>query len=233
MTTPRTISVILPAYNEEDNIEAAVNDILSYLVRIAHEYEVIIVNDGSRDRTGEIADGLASQNPHVRVIHHNPNKGYGQALKSGFAAAQYRLLFFTDSDRQFDIRNLDDMLPLITDADIVIGYRLNRQDPPIRKILSLGYNILMKILFNLKARDIDCAFKLFRREVFDHICIESDRFFVNTEILVKARTQRFRIREVGVQHFPRTANLSSVGFKQIPLTIREVTRIWKSLHHEK
>src|SRR5581483_2414930 len=125
------------------------------------------------DKTGEIADRLAAEDPHVRVIHHRPNKGYAAALKSGFTSAKSQLIFYTDSDNQFDVREITNLLPLIQDADIVNGFRIYRFDPLTRLVLSWGFNLLVRIIFRIKVRDIDCAFKLFRREVFEKVTIES------------------------------------------------------------
>jgi len=226
-----SISIILPALNEEENIEAAIQDIQSYFHSRKEEYELIVINDGSTDSTGEIAERLAKENGSVRVIHHSINKGYGSALKHGFESSKYKYVFFTDSDRQFDIKGLDILLPLIkTDAvEIIIGYRLKRQDPFIRRFLSWGYNSLVGYLFDLNVKDIDCAYKIFRKDIFSKIDIESKNFFVNTEILAKARHFGFNVLEVGVPHFPRTAGKTTVTLRHIPLTLIELYRIRKEI----
>ena len=225
------ISIVLPAYNEEKNIEQMVADCLAYLHKLKDDYEIIVVNDGSLDQTGEISRKIAKRNKKVRLINHPQNKGYGQALKDGFRAARYDYVFFTDSDRQFRLDALDVMFPIAKTGvvDLVIGYRLNRQDNFLRKTLSWGYNSLASFLFDLNVKDIDCAFKLFRRDIFKKIKIESKSFFFNTEILAKARFFNFNIIEVGVPHFPRIAGKSTVRFKHIPLTIKELIRIQRSL----
>jgi len=230
-----SISIILPALNEEGNIGAAVNDIQSYFDSREEKYEIIVINDGSTDRTGEIAEGLAKENGSIRVVHHPTNKGYGSALKKGFELSKYKYVFFTDSDRQFDIKGLDILLPLIkTDAvEIIIGYRLKRKDPFLRRFLSWGYNSLVGCLFDLNVKDIDCAFKIFRKDIFSKIKIESRNFFVNTEILAKARHFGFNILEVGVPHFPRTAGKTTVSFKHIPMTLIELSRISKEIKNLK
>ena len=226
-----SISIILPALNEEGNIGAAVNDIQSYFNSRDEKYEIIVINDGSTDSTGEIAEGLAKENGSIRVVHHPTNKGYGSALKKGFEISKYKYVFFTDSDRQFDIKGLDILLPLIkTDAvEIIIGYRLKRQDPFIRRFLSWGYNTLVGCLFDLNVKDIDCAFKIFRKDIFSKIEIESKNFFVNTEVLAKAMYFGFNVLEVGVPHFPRTAGKTTVSFKHIPMTLIELYRINKEI----
>ncbi len=225
------ISIILPALNEEGNIEAAIQDIQLYFHSREEKYEIIVINDGSTDSTGEIADRLVKENGSVRVIHHSINKGYGSALKEGFENSKYKYVFFTDSDRQFDIKGLDILLPLIkTDAvEIIIGYRLKRKDPFLRRFLSWGYNSLVGYLFDLNVKDIDCAFKIFRKDIFSKIEIESKNFFVNTEVLAKAMYFGFNVLEVGVPHFPRTAGKTTVTLKHIPLTLIELYRIFKSI----
>ena len=226
-----SISIILPALNEEGNIEAAIQDIQLYFHSREEKYEIIVINDGSTDSTGEIADRLVKENGSVRVIHHSINKGYGSALKEGFENSKYKYVFFTDSDRQFDIKGLDILLPLIkTDAvEIIIGYRIKRKDPFLRRFLSWGYNSLVGYLFDLNVKDIDCAFKIFRKDIFSKIEIESKNFFVNTEVLAKAMYFGFNVLEVGVPHFPRTAGKTTVTLKHIPLTLIELYRIFKSI----
>ncbi len=226
-----SISIILPALNEEGNIEAAIQDIQLYFHSREEKYEIIVINDGSTDSTGDIAERMAKENGFVRVVHHPTNKGYGSALKEGFENSKYKYVFFTDSDRQFDIKGLDILLPLIkTDAvEIIIGYRIKRKDPFLRRFLSWGYNSLVGYLFDLNVKDIDCAFKIFRKDIFSKIEIESKNFFVNTEVLAKAMYFGFNVLEVGVPHFPRTAGKTTVTLKHIPLTLIELYRIFKSI----
>lgn len=225
------ISIILPAFNEEKNIKQMIGDCLAYLRRLKDDYEIIVVNDGSQDKTEEVVGKIARRSKRVRLISHSYNRGYGQALKTGFKTAKFDYVFFTDSDRQFRLDALDVMYPIAKTEviDLVIGYRLKRKDPLLRKFLSWGYNTLASFLFDLNVKDVDCAFKLFRKDIFKKIKIESKSFFFNTEILAKARFFNFNIIEVGVPHFPRTAGKSTVKFKHIPLTIRELVRIQKSL----
>ena len=226
-----SISAVLPAFNEEENIENAATRMAATLRSLPlQDWEVIIVDDGSIDSTGSIADGLAAADPHIRVFHHNPNRGYAAALKTGFTNARCGLLFFTDSDNQFDVREISNLLPFIKDSDIVCGFRIYRFDPLTRLVLSWGFNLLVRITFGIKVRDIDCAFKLFRREVFDKVNIESKKFFVNAEVLAKARHYGFRLSEVGVRHYPRPAGRSTVRPSHIPSTLAELARIWVRVH---
>jgi glycosyltransferase involved in cell wall biosynthesis len=217
-----TISAVLPAFDEEENIETATRRMADALRELnLRDWEVIIVDDGSRDRTGEIADRLSSEDPdHIRVFHHSPNKGY----------ARHQLIFYTDSDNQFDVREISRLLPLIEEADLVCGFRIYRFDPLTRLVLSWGFNLLVRIIFRIKVRDIDCAFKLFRREIFDRIEIESKKFFVDAEILAKAKYYGFRMVEVGVRHYPRPAGRSTVRPSHIFSTLRELARIWINIH---
>jgi glycosyltransferase involved in cell wall biosynthesis len=227
-----TISAVLPAYNEQENIELATTRVADVLGSLGlHDWEVIVVDDGSEDQTPQIADRLAAKDPeHIRVFHHNPNRGYAEALKTGFTNARHQLIFYTDSDNQFDVREITSLLPLIEDADIVNGFRIYRFDPLTRLVLSWGFNLLVRIVFRIKVRDIDCAFKLFRREVFDKVTIESKKFFVDAEVLAKARYFGFRMREVGVRHYPRPAGRSTVRPSHIPSTLLEVARMWINIH---
>lgn len=229
------ISIILPAFNEEKNIRQMVRDCLKYLQKQNYNYEIIVVNDGSSDQTELIAQKIVSQNKKVHLINHSQNLGYAQALKNGFNTAKHKYVFFTDSDRQFRLDALDIMFPIIQikKVDLVVGYRLHRQDSALRKFLSWGYNALATVLFDLTVKDIDCAFKLFRKDIFKKIEIESTNWFFNTEILAKARLFNYNIIEVGVPHFPRTAGKSTVKFKHVPLTIKELLRIRTSINYLK
>jgi glycosyltransferase involved in cell wall biosynthesis len=168
----KSISAFFPVLNEEGTVEKLTLDLLEVLRSRFKEVEVIIVDDGSTDRTGQIADRLQAQNNGwVRVIHHQQNRGYGNALKAGFEASRNDLVFFTDGDYQFDLKDLYPALSLIDACDIVAGYRVDRQDPRLRLFLARGYNRLVRVLFGLKLRDIDCSFKLFRRPALEKIDI--------------------------------------------------------------
>lgn len=227
-----SISAVLPAYNEEENIANAAKRMADALRSLGlRDWEVIIVDDGSVDQTGKIADDLAAEDAsHIRVFHHDPNRGYASALNTGFTNARHQLIFFTDSDLQFDVGEIKNLLPLIEDADIVCGFRIYRFDHLTRLVLSWGFNLLVRIMFRIAVRDIDCAFKLFRREVFDKVTIESKKFFVNAEVLAKARYFGFRLAEVGVRHYPRAAGRSTVRPSHVLSTLRELAHIWINIH---
>ncbi|MGH2570619.1 MAG: glycosyltransferase family 2 protein [bacterium] len=227
----RSISVVLPAYNEEENIERqvrAVDDVLRTLRFDA--YEILVVDDGSSDRTRAICEALAAGAPKLRLIVHEVNRGYAQALRSGFTTAKMPLVFYTDSDNQFDVRELKNLLAAIDDYDIVCGFRIYRYDPVSRLVLSWGYNLIVRVLFRIRVRDVDCAFKLFRREIFDRIHIESRKFFVDTEILAKASKLGLRMTEIGVRHLPRTAGQSTVRPSHVLSTVREIASMWRDIY---
>ena len=227
----KSVSFVLPAYNEQDNIEKAVRVVLEVAEGLdLGDYEVIVVNDGSSDRTAEIIDALKEENPRVRPVHHPTNLGYADALRTGFTSARCNLVFYTDSDLQFDVHEVKNLLPAIEDYDIVTGFRIYRYDPLSRLVAAWGYNLLARTIFRLRVRDIDCAFKLFRREVFDVIKIRSKKFFVDTEILAKARFHGFRMTEIGVRHYPRAGGTSTVRPSHVLSTLRELAKIWLEIY---
>lgn len=200
-----SLSIVLPAYNEEANVRQAIEQISTVAQQLKLDHEISLVNDGSTDRTGEIARQLAERIPHLRLVEHYPNRGYGGALKAGFEAAAKEWIAFVPADNQFHFAQVDRLLAKMDKADIVCGYRAKRQDPPIRKFNALGWNTLVRILFGYLCRDIDCGFKLFRRQVLDHVHIASNGAMIDTEFLAGARARGFRIAEVPVTHLPRTA----------------------------
>jgi dolichol-phosphate mannosyltransferase len=226
-----SLSIVLPAYNEQANIGRAVEQAIATASRLVAKYEVIVVDDGSKDRTGAVVEELVRRHrPNVRLITHKPNLGYGAALRSGFKHARYDFVFFTDSDNQFDITELEYFLPLMSDYEMVTGFRVYRYDTVVRSMLSWIYNRLVGVMFRLRVRDVDCAFKLMRREVVQQVTIECDNFFVNTELLAKARKWNFRIAEKGVRHYPRTAGETSVRPSDIPRTIATIFKMWRRVY---
>ena len=203
------LSFFFPAHNEEANLEALAEEALAALPALADRFEIVAVDDGSRDRTPAIADALAREHPDVfRVVHHPVNLGYGAALRSGFGAARYELIAFTDGDRQFkvaDVARLTERLARADAPDVVVGYRLKRADPPIRRWYARTYRLANRVFFGVRVRDIDCACKLFRREALTPIRVESGGAFFTAELLIKLRYAGRRVAEVGVAHYPRTA----------------------------
>ena len=201
------LSVFLPCYNEEANLKNTYLNVKENLEKNVSEYEIIIVNDGSKDKTGEIADALAKKDKTIKVIHHNPNRGYGAAFKSGFYNASYPWITFIDADGQFDFSEISHFLETQknTGADLVIGYYLGRKVSILRKLNSFLWQVVVFILFGLKVKDIDCGFKLVSKKVIDTIPrLESERgAFISSEFLIKASRSGFKIVEIGVNHYPR------------------------------
>jgi len=223
--------MVLPARNEVANIAAAVEKSLAVAERLSPLHEVIVVDDGSSDGTAGAVEALASRfYPRVRLVVHEVNQGYGAALRTGFKHARFGLVFFTDSDNQFDVSELEYFIPMMADHDMVTGFRVYRYDPVLRCMLSWCYNRLVGVMFGLHVRDVDCAFKLMRRELVQKATIECDNFFVNTELLAKARRWNFRIAEKGVRHYPRTAGETSVRPSDIPRTLATVFRMWRRIY---
>jgi glycosyltransferase involved in cell wall biosynthesis len=222
------LSYFFPAHNEEANVRELVAEALAVLPELAEAFEIIVVNDGSRDATREIADELTAAHPGVvRAVHHPTNLGYGAALLSGFRAARHDLVAFTDGDRQFrvaDLGRLTERLAAADRPDAVVGYRIKRADPPIRTIYARLYRIANRVWFGLKVRDVDCACKLFRREALGGIAVESGGAFFSAELLIKLRAAGRSVAEVGVPHYPRTAG-SPTGAKP-SVVFRAVKDFW-------
>jgi len=217
------LSVFFPCFNEEANVERTTRKAIVALSRLVADWEIIIVDDGSVDRTGEIADALAAADSRIKVVHHKPNKGYGMALRSGFAAAKKTFVFYTDGDGQFDIDELDLLLAKRGDADIISGYRRNRQDNVIRRINAAGWSWLVQIALKFRCRDVDSAFKLYRREMFDRMELKSTGALIDAEILSRAVRLGYTIKTVPVTHLPRQAG-SPTGAK-----LRVILRAFKEL----
>ena len=202
------LSFFFPALNEEDHVAAVVEEALATLPRFTDDLEVTVVDDGSTDRTGAIADDLARKDGRVRVVHHGARRGYGGAVRSGLRGATKPWVFFTDGDRQFSLEDLGLLIAKSDGADAVVGYRIKRADPPRRRFVAWVYNRLIRVLFGGGWRDVDCAFKLFRRDVFDRVPLDrvrSNGAFFSAELLIALRRSGVRVRQVGVRHFPRTA----------------------------
>lgn len=231
----RALSFFFPAYNEEENIEAVVAEALETLPRFADEFEVVIVDDGSRDRTPELADHLAAADPRVRVIHHRPNRGYGGAVRSGLESARFPYVFFTDGDRQFRLADLGLLLREIDGTDAVVGYRAKRMDPTRRLVIAWVYKQVIGALFGGGFRDVDCAYKLFRTEIFQRAPlsdVRSNGAFFSAELLLRLRAAGLRVRQVSVPHHPRTAGLAAGAAPKVVLrTLRDMAllrlRLWR------
>lgn len=228
-----SLSIVLPAYNEEENVASAVEEVSTAAQQLGMDYEIILVNDGSTDRTGEIARGLEERIPSFRLVEHHPNRGYGGSLKAGFAAATQDLIAFTHPDKQFVFGEITRLLSKIDQADIVSGYRSNRQDSLVRKFNAFGWNMLVRLLFGYLCRDIDCGFKLFRREILGHVTIASDGAMIDTEFLAGAKARGYRIAEVEVTHLPRVAgHPTGANVQVIVKAFRDLARFRLRLSRE-
>ena len=204
------VSCVLPARNEAGNLARTVEEWAVALPTFTREYEIIVVDDGSTDGTAALLRDLAARYERLRVVAHRENVGYGAAIASGFAHARFPLLFFTDADGQYDPYDLRPFLERVRTADIVVGYRLRRADPGIRRVLSGGYNVLVRRVIGVSLRDVNCAFKLMHRDTFERLEIEATGFVFNAELAASAQSAGMTIVEVPVRHRPRYAGRSSV-----------------------
>jgi glycosyltransferase involved in cell wall biosynthesis len=221
-----SLSFVLPAFNEADNIEASIGRCVQVGEQLGLEFEVIVVDDGSVDETRERADAVARRDGRVRTLHHPKNRGYGSALKSGLFAARMDKVFFTDADLQFDVAEIGRLLKYADRYGIVAGYRHPRRDPVGRVVLGWGWGRLVGWVFDMVIRDVDCAFKVFDRRIFDRIAIHSIGAFVNTEILVRARAEGFDIKQVPVSHYPRQCGeQSGANAKVILKAVTELAKL--------
>ncbi len=217
------LSIVLPVLNEAGNLPGLIQEITNHMRALVWEYEIILINDGSTDGSKEIIEGLRKSDDHIRTVHHPKNRGYGAALRSGFSAATKEWLFFMDSDRQFDIKEISQLAEHLHEADLIIGYRERRQDHFIRRLNAAIFNFTVNALFNLWVKDIDCAFKLMKREVADRAHLESNGALINTELLVRAKKLGYRIKQVPVSHYPRLSG------KQSGANIRVILRAMKEI----
>lgn len=219
------ISLVLPAYNEADNIEPLVAEATQALQAVTDDFEIIIVDDGSHDHTADIARRVMADNPHVRLVQHPVNQGFGAAVFSGFTAATRDWIFYTDADRQFALGELERFVPLMDRADLIAGYRAPRRDPFLRVLYGKGWSLLCTLLFGYTVRDVDCGFKLFRREIIQQLApqIASRGATFSIEWLARAKRAGYRFAELPVTHRPRMAG------KQTGANIRVITRAFREL----
>lgn len=204
-----SISIFFPTYNEEDSISRAVREAEAVLKNITDTYEVIIVDDGSTDSTPSIAERLAVENAKVRVVRHYRNQGYGAALWSGLQASRYEYVFFTDADLQFDLSELTKLTDFVPEYEVVLGYRAPRRDPFMRLLNAWGWNKLNRLLFGLKVRDIDCAFKLFKRTTVASLPLKARGAMISAEMLIRLSRKGVVWKEVPVTHVPRQAGVAT------------------------
>ncbi len=220
------LTLFFPAYNEEEIIEKTVRDALRIAPSVTDDYEVIVVDDGSRDGTAAAVEAIAASDPHVRIVRHDRNRGYGAALRTGFAQARKDFVFFSDADGQFDLAEMPKLVAQTAVAPVVVGYRMKRSDPPHRLFIAKTYNLIVRVMFGLRVRDIDCAFKLLKREVLSRVDLESNGAFISSELLIKLRRAGVPIVECGVNHYARTTGYSKgANFTVILKTIRDILKL--------
>tara|TARA_Y100000588_G_C14129948_1_gene871130 strand:- start:306 stop:1016 length:711 start_codon:yes stop_codon:yes gene_type:complete len=224
---PPDISVFFPLFNEEGNVRHITLSAIAALTQITGKFEVLLINDGSNDRTREIGEELSSCDSRVRVISHDTNLGYGAALKTGFEESKFDLIAFTDGDGQFDLSEIRLLLNKLPHHDAVIGFRVRRADPAVRTLNAKAWGFLIGVLFGIWPRDLDCGFKLFKRELIKQMELEANGAFISTELLAKSRRLNARIAEVGVTHYPRAAG-ESTGNNLIVIikAFGELARFW-------
>jgi glycosyltransferase involved in cell wall biosynthesis len=225
------LTVFFPAYNDSGTIASLVITAIKTAERLTSDFEIIIVNDGSADRTAEIADELARTYPQVRVVHHERNRGYGGALRSGFAAATRELVFYTDGDAQYDPAEMEALWRAMTsDVDLVNGYKISRSDPAHRIVIGRIYHHTVKRLFGLTVRDVDCDFRLLRRAIFDRVALEKNSGVICLEMMKKIQDAGYRIAEVPVHHYHRAYGKSQFfNFRRLFRTGVDVLRLWVAL----
>lgn len=229
MTKP-DISIFFPVYNDEKTIEIMVEKCQTVLKDIANQYEIIIVNDGSPDNSGEIANKIAAANNTVKVVHHEVNQGYGAAIKSGFKNARFNWVCFTDGDDEYDINDLRKMIKLNEFYDLIITFRYVKLYSTLRVFISSVYNKLFRIVFRTNYRDISTGLRLMKKDVFEELSIISDSPFIGAEITLRTMLKGYRVGEMGIQTFPREFGKgSSVSPKNIIRTIKDMRKVYKNI----
>ncbi|MEW6233951.1 MAG: glycosyltransferase family 2 protein [Candidatus Omnitrophota bacterium] len=227
---PISVSVFFPAHNEVDNIKPLTEAAVQALENRVEDFEIIIVDDGSTDGTRELADQLAQQDAHVRAIHHEVNRGYGGAVKTGIASSKKDWIFFTDGDGQFDVSEISLLLEHTGEYDAVVGFRLDRRDPIHRKFFALGWGTLIRLLFGFRVKDLDCAFKLFKRKYFEGVELKAEGAVISVEFFSILQRRQARIQQVGVHHYPRRAGQQSGGsVKVIARAFKELLLLYRRL----
>lgn len=227
------ISVFLPCHNEEPNLLRVADDFRDELDRLADDYEVIVVDDGSRDRTGALADELARQDPHVRVIHHEVNRGYGGAVISGIGAARLPYVVLCDGDGQFAASELRRLVAKVPEYDVVVGHRVKRADPTMRRLNGLAWTLLVRLLFRVGISDIDCGLKLFKHEFLRDLDLRARGAMISTELMVKVAARGARICQVDVAHLPRQAGeQSGASLRVILRAFGELARLFSELRRQ-
>ena len=225
------LSVFFPTYNEEGNIEKVTLSTKKVLEKLATQWEIVIVNDGSTDRTKEISEDLSRGDSRIKVISHDPNRGYGGALKTGFSEAKYEWVAFMDSDAQFDFAEIIKFIEKKDEADLILGYRKNRADSFARKIFTFGWSSLARVLLGLTVRDYSCGFKMIKKEVYKKVQpLVGEEKVTQIEMLVKAKRMGFKFAEVGVSHYPRTSGTQTgAKLKVVVKSVFDLFKLWRKL----
>jgi glycosyltransferase involved in cell wall biosynthesis len=224
------ISVFLPCHNEEGNIERVVAALESELPRIAERHEIIVVDDGSRDRTGEIADRLSAANPRLNVVHHPLNRGYGVAVISGIRACSQPWVVLCDGDGQFEASDIARLAARVPEYDVVVGRRMHRADPLMRRVNGKAWTVLMRVLLGIRLGDIDCGLKMFRRDLLEGINLQAKGAMISAELMAQLAGRGARICEVDVHHLPRlTGQQSGASLKVIARAFRELFLLYGRL----
>ncbi len=228
------ISVFLPSHNEEGNVERVVRSWIAECPRVADSFEVIVVDDGSRDRTGEIAERLATEDSRVRVVRHPVNRGYGGAVISGIRAATQPYVLLCDGDGQFDPADLECLTPLVPEYDVVCGRRAHRADHLMRRVNGKAWTTLVRVLLRIKITDIDCGFKLFKREKLDGMELRAHGAMISTELMARLAGRNAKVKEVDVQHLPRlTGEQSGANLKVVARAFKELIALYRELRDER
>jgi dolichol-phosphate mannosyltransferase len=220
------ITLVIPAFNEAAVIARAIREAEAALSAHFTRFEIAVVDDGSRDGTAAEVRRALPESPHTRLLQHRINRGYGAALRTGFEAARFELVAFTDADCQFDLNDLARLADAARDVPVVVGYRASRKDPWLRCALSRGYNLLARALCGTRVRDVDCALKVFQRDALPPLLPEARGFFVNTEMLTRARQVGLKMAELPVAHRPRAGGESKVSIREVPRTARTLLSFW-------
>lgn len=229
-----SLSITFPCYNEEANIGAMIEQSIKTAESYGMDYEIVVVDDGSRDRSVEIIKKWAAQNPKVKLVQHEKNQGYGAAVRTALKSAKKDLVFFTDGDNQFQLSDIDKLFSRIDDCDVVVGYRIRRQDKWYRRLNGFLWTQGNKVLFQVPVRDVDCAFKLFRRKTLDGLELKSKQLLIHAEVIARLKRRGWRIQEIGIPHHPRTAGkATATGFSRILKTFGETASLFFDISREK
>src|SRR3989304_7579895 len=223
------LSFFSPAYNEETNKKNPVLKAKKVLLQVADVWEIIIIDDGSSDKTGQIADKLSKDDARIKVVHHKPKRGYGGALKSGFDSAKYEWVAFTDADGQFDFGEIEKFIANKDEADLILGYRKNRADSLARKIFTFGWSALAAALLGLRVKDYSCGFKMIKKSAYRKLLpLVGEEKVTQIEMLVKAKKKGLRFAEVGVTHYPRTSGKQTgASLKFVATSVIDLVKLWR------